>query len=470
MRLPGSDEFKNMPSCECPESKKLRGSLMSPAYYAGKIILPSLLSKIPFYGSIFEYTLKPLAIGENLAEVNLGEMCTEDRVIYFSTHNMSSYGMGVGAMIALKTTTGIIYYFTGVNGFFLEDAILCTLMPFMLFHMNTSRFPDEIRSEAVFETFYPIRKMVDAGVARAAHSIIPRMKVADENGRVLEYLTRIWKSRPVRFTRHWVLDRKLHRDFQTFGELGPINLLIKENYELIQEKLKLIDLVLQYPGTVENGLWLYNLLPFLPPKDHVAIIVSILTKNTAVTRKYLALLREWLDHAHEYDPRYPGGFKITHPMRVHELLDSYYATDLSIDPIVKTEANDQVSKGLPTLMPVLRQRHFQQGHHRSQSDGEVSYPPAVPNQFSDEFRFENKPMPSEGISPISSSDDLSGEEDEWILMPQENAHSRGNSLPLGLPALVQYNKYQDENKKREFRIIDNYLNCGNSTNNNFKPR
>lgn len=483
MRFPGSDEIKNLPSCECPDSKKLRATFMSPVYYAGKMIVPSLLSKIPIYGPIFEYTLKPLAIGENLAEVNLSELCTEDRVAYFSTHNMSSYGMGIGAMIALKTTTGIIYYFTGINGFFLEDGILCTLMPFMLFHMNTSRFPDEIRRGAAFETFYPIRKMVNAGVARASQSIIPRMQIADENGNVLEYLNRVWKSRPIRFTRDWVLDPKLHRDFQTLAELGPINLLVKENYRVIQEKLRLIDLVLQYPGTVENGLWLYNFLPFVPPKDHVAFIVSVLTKNTALTAKYLAFARRWLGYVREYDPRYPGGFKITKPIIPYQMLESYFNTSLMISPAEDQPDTDdfylmevsEENRASLSPQPTLRQRHLQRGHQRSRSDEDVRYHSSRLTPLNQFTTIESKPMPNRGLSPTTTSDEE--EKEEWAMVPVGSTTASistpliSASDPFGFPGLEHHQQIQNDSQAKQYnlQIIDNYLSRTKSENYSLRP-
>lgn len=367
----------NKPKCLCRESLHVRGAVMSPVYYLGKVATSLVLGRLPKVGFIFDYTLKPLAWGESLAEVNLSGLCNDHRISYFSTHNTSNYGIGMAVLATVKTTTGVIYYFTGIHGFFLEDAIFNFLFPFMINHMRNTEASRELQEETSIDLFYPVRETINHSLARIAGVIIPRLMLAEKDNQVAQYLKSVVTSKPLEACQAVLFYRHIRTNPEEIIKFSPLNFLLKMNFVAIEQKLNTIELVITYPQTVKGALSIYGLLPFVPPKEHTAFVVDLLTKDVEQTKELVKYFRNLLHRAMRYKPNRKPASRVTQfiPMKEIDLQASYMSPQSSHPPSnpLQVEDFEMIDSGR-TLLPQY------QTLQQSAQISEVSQHPIAPSE------------------------------------------------------------------------------------------
>lgn len=287
--------------CSCKESLHLRGKLMSPLYYIGKILTPEVLGSTPMVGFLVKLILKPLAYGECLAEVKLDQLCNNHRNDFFSKHTTATLGMGVAAVLSTQFASVLAYYLTGVSSPWLKDALFNLLFPFILFHVHNTALSQEIKAGKDFDVFFATREMINATIKRLSEIIIPLLNTPQQENTLLEKLKTMLYSNPGILERI-VLNNKLFHHPESLVEFGPLNLLLEVNQQDIIDSLNKVDMVTDNPNLVKGALSIYASLPFVPPKEVTRFIVDLLTKDPGITKKVTAEVRRLLQHAQQFDP------------------------------------------------------------------------------------------------------------------------------------------------------------------------
>lgn len=186
-------------SCSCKESQHIKAAIMSPVYYLTKMAVFAPLEYLPYVGPMVSYTLKPLAWGEALNEVNLSSLCHDHRVRYFATHNAAHYGMGIAVLASTQAASTILTYYTGASGFFVQDAIFNALYPFMIFHVHNQCFENTFLEDNPKDIFKPLRYQVAQGLNLGKTFIATLPKTKNNLLEKLLWLIRQSRLRPIVF-------------------------------------------------------------------------------------------------------------------------------------------------------------------------------------------------------------------------------------------------------------------------------
>ncbi len=279
-------------SCSCKESQHLKAQIMSPIYYLTKMAVFTPLECIPYVGPVIRYTLKPLAWGEALNEGNISGLCHDHRIEYCATRNAGHYGMGMAVVASTAVANAIVTYYTGVSGFFMQDAIFNTLYPFMIFHSHNLQFETNLISdETPKDISKPIRWIVNQG-QELGKSYIASLKPNDNN--LLGKISDITQKLRLRNIALYPSFGKTPKELVKFP---PLNMLLRKNHQAISNKLDTIQFVTEHPDLVANFLFFYQWLPLLPPKNHTRVIVSIMTNNIETTMALVENAKRLIKHA-----------------------------------------------------------------------------------------------------------------------------------------------------------------------------
>lgn len=319
--------------CDCPDSRHIRRALISPAYYLGKVLTPTILGQIPKFGFIFNVTLKPLAWGECLAESQMPDLCHDHAIEFLAQHNLTNYGLGIGVLASTKIASKIVSHFTGVSGFFVEDAVFNLLFPLITYHVYVTRHHkqrliiDKIRERGVDNTdpidiFYPVRDMIDNGIKRFSGQLIERLMTADQKGNLLPYLQSLTQSKTTLFLERLFFYQHLRTDPKRLIKYPPLNLLIRLNKDATKSKLQLLQSVAHHPDLVLSLLDVYHTLPMLPPKAHLRQIVALIKQYPQETIEYTTYLQQLIVLACEIP--LPEPFIRRHVHGPINMMDSYY--------------------------------------------------------------------------------------------------------------------------------------------------
>jgi len=308
-------------SCPCKESLHLKAQIMSPVYYLTKMAIFTPLEYVPYVGPVIRYTLKPLAYGEALNEGNISGLCHDHRIEYNATHNAGHYGMGVAVVASTTAANAIVTYYTGVSGFFIQDAVFNMLYPFMIFHSHNLQFETHLISDnAPKDISKPIRWIVHQG-QELGKSYIASLKPNDNS-----LLARVSLVAQKLRLRNLTLYPSFGKNPKELATFPPLKMLIKNNHETINNKLDTIQFVTQHPDLVENFLFFYQWLPLLPPKNHARVIVSIMTNNLETTKTLVENAKKLIKHAMLHNPDITESARIKHYTRTppaQRLIENY---------------------------------------------------------------------------------------------------------------------------------------------------
>jgi hypothetical protein len=282
-------------SCSCKESRHMKGALMSPVYYLSKVAVLTPLEHMPYIGPVIRYTLKPLAWGEALNEVNLSSLCHDHRAEYFATHNPAHYGMGMAVLASTQIASTAMTYYTGASGFFIQDAIFNALYPFVIFHVHNQQFGNVFIADTPKDIFRPLRHQVEQSLL-FDKDYMATLKQTDNS--LLEQLLLITRKLKLRDA---LIYRSLGQTPEQLVTFPPLRMLLNNNQFAIQEKLDAIKMVTDHPNVIGNFLFLYQWLPLLPAKEHTRIMVDIMTDNMDITTTLLAHAQRLVRHAESYN-------------------------------------------------------------------------------------------------------------------------------------------------------------------------
>lgn len=320
----------NAPDTECTDlqcegSKHIRGSLMSPFYYIGKTLSSTVLSRVPVVGWFFTLWMKPLALGEGLVEYKITDKCNDHRQLYFAQNNMSSFGMGIAALVSIQGVVLLTTYYTGVSGLWLEDAVFNLMFPFMIFHLHNQPMPHQIKPGMHIDFFYPVRASINKSFEYAGNQIIPRIMNAEQDGNVLEYLNKVWSSLPFKFTRNVILYPSVNNGLNSMVESGPINHLLLMKKKDLREYVSYVKFAVDNSTAINIFLNACKWVPYVAPKDHIAFIMKVLTSDKQQTRNLLSGLSRLIDHAE--NPQTVITKIHGKPLKVQQLDQSYWGPE-----------------------------------------------------------------------------------------------------------------------------------------------
>lgn len=325
-------------SCSCKESLHLKAQIMSPIYYLTKMAIFTPLEYIPYVGSIISYTLKPLAWGEALNEGNISGLCHDHQAEYCATHNAGHYGMGMVVVASTGIANAIVTHYTGVSGFFIQDAIFNTLYPFMIFHSHNLQFETNLISDDnPKDISKPIRWIVNQG-QELGKSYIASLKLHDSN--LLGKISNFTRKLRLRNIALYPSFGQTPKELMTFP---PLNMLLQNNHQAIRNKLDTVQFVTEHPDLVGNFLFFYQWLPLLPPKNHARVIVSIMTNNIETTKAIVENAKCLVEHAISYQPDADRPARVkhyTHKPTEQSFIENYLAPAHIPTPKVEEIVND----------------------------------------------------------------------------------------------------------------------------------
>lgn len=309
-------------NCSCKESQHIKAAIMSPIYYLTKMAIFAPLEYVPYVGTTIRYTLKPLAWGEALNEVNLSSLCHDHRAAYFATHNAAHYGMGIAVLASTQFASSIVTYYTGVSGFFIQDAIFNALYPFMIFHVHNQCFENIFLEDTPKDIFKLLRHKVEQGLT-IGKAFITTLPKSDNN--LVESLLVLTQKLKLRQTLLYPSLGKTPKQLVTFP---PLHMLLRNNRQAILEKLETVEMVTTYPDLVKNFLFLYQWFPLLPPKEHARIIVGIMADNMEITTRLLAHAKCLIAHVESHDVQPDEAVRVRRYIREEPrnmMIESYMA-------------------------------------------------------------------------------------------------------------------------------------------------
>lgn len=293
-------EHEKRHACDCPEGKRIEASLLSPLDNLLKKAGPIAAYHIPYIGPLIYYTLEPLAIGEELATlIHLSEACREHRKTYLAQHNSYHLGLGAAILFYVNACSYTLYYITGGYHPFISDALFQSIYPLIIFHYNnTAISPDVKPSDTPFNCFKYIWEASEDLVKTAPDYFPAKTK----GGSLLNQLRNVWFSSAMRLIKKMMLYPQFRHAPKELVLFEPLQLLIKNNNKLIQDKLDTIRMVRDNPQLIQYALAFYSLLPLVPPKEHTRFVVKILAGNLEYTEYYLRFAKQLIEFANNPSP------------------------------------------------------------------------------------------------------------------------------------------------------------------------
>ena len=225
--------------CGCDHGILITSGLFSSVDLLGKIMSIWIASHVP----VIKY-VTPLAYafayGESLAEYPYSSVgvCTKHRTEEISKHNAYSLGLGVSFYATGEFITYLIYYYMGLNNFFIKNAVYSSIYPWFI--ISTLVRDREIPGgHQGVDFFYYQRYVLRHMLENALKKIIPLLQESNKSN-YWNIINKALTSSPVRIIEK-IFSHDPYGDWQTMDKfiLNPANqLFFTEYYESLK---KIID-------------------------------------------------------------------------------------------------------------------------------------------------------------------------------------------------------------------------------------
>ncbi len=267
---PTSHHYK---PCGCDEGAIISAGLFSSLNLSGKLLSIWIASYLP----VIRY-LTPLAYayayGESLAEYPYSSVgvCTRHRAEELAKHNAYSLGIGASLYAVGELITYLIYRQTGVNSFFISNAVYAAIYPWFVTSVLLRDRPlpgDEQGVDFFYYHRYVLQHMAD----NIGKQIIPLLQNTKKTVDWRKYLQQAAEFAPVRWTKT-ALSYDLYGDWHTLDGFlaSPANMIFfDEYYAMTRQQLnKIIDLrdkpVLKRPLKEMPMAIIAPIVPVIPDK------------------------------------------------------------------------------------------------------------------------------------------------------------------------------------------------------------
>jgi hypothetical protein len=304
--------INHLPDCGCNLKKILHAGVSSPVYYSANhfiATLPEQFAKYQwitpatlFYANLFMIPASILIYGQSFNEYKVAteNHCTRHRYIEFARHKAHSFGVGLAFFSTWKLLAKMLFTVTGVDNYFVQDALLNLMMQFGAVSMLA--FNDALPGKQLrpWDVFKPTRKLTRGLIAwfRLAYKDEPLPE--DEDVSALSQLFSVLGSQEFRvavnmifsgseyFPRSNLLsshimdaNKQLCADpRQVFFEMQSFKLFLKHYKADIEGIIPWLNSFHYYSSWVPT-----DLLAMLPVPGFMALLVDVLElmKNESLT-------------------------------------------------------------------------------------------------------------------------------------------------------------------------------------------